>query len=96
MELLGPDGVERVGWGEGALGRLVAWEGLAVGVVAALVGAGAGLLAVSRFVGQTPEELVSAAVIAALVGVVVTVLALVVPLAALSRVPAATLLAEET
>lgn len=84
-----------VGWGEGALGRLVAWEGLVGGTVAALVGAATGLLAVSRFVGQAPEDLVSAAGIAALVGVVVTVLALVVPLAALSRLPTAVLLAEE-
>lgn len=84
-----------VGWGEVALGRLVVWEGLAIGVVAALVGAGAGLLAISRFVGEVTPVLVAVAGIAAAVGVLVTVVALAVPLTALARVPAAALLAEE-
>jgi hypothetical protein len=87
-----------VGWSAGTLGRLVAYDGLALGISGALLGAAAGVGAVAAFVG-TNEQAVAAlapAALAALAGVALTVAASVVPALLLPRlVPISALLSEE-
>ncbi|MFR9774716.1 FtsX-like permease family protein [Micromonospora sp. MS34] len=83
------------GWTDAALGRLVGYEGLLLGVLGALTGAGLGLGGAAWLVGELPAELVLVAVGVGLAGVLVTCLAALVPAALLRRLPTARLLAEE-
>ncbi|MET8351028.1 MULTISPECIES: FtsX-like permease family protein [unclassified Micromonospora] len=84
-----------VGWTDAALGRLVGYEGLLIGALGAVAGAGLGLAGAAWLVGGLPSALVLVAAAVALVGVLVTCLAALVPAALLRRLPTARLLAEE-
>ncbi len=84
-----------MGWPETALARVVAWEGLAIGVVGAVVGAALGVGLTGWFASAVPPQLLVMAGAAAMVGVAVTVTALAIPTAALRRLPTAALLADE-
>jgi putative ABC transport system permease protein len=83
------------GWTDGALGRLVTYEGLVIGVIGALVGAGVGLGGAALMVGAAPAELIVTGGATALAGVAVAGLSALVPAALLRRMPIARLLAEE-
>src|SRR4029453_2545887 len=52
----GPSRRRATGWSDAAPGRLVAYEGLIVGVLGALAGSGLGLLLVARFVPGVPAD----------------------------------------
>ncbi|MEU7751560.1 FtsX-like permease family protein [Micromonospora sp. NPDC049171] len=84
-----------IGWTDAALGRLVGYEGLLIGALGAVAGAGIGLAGAAWLVGALPTDLVLVAASVALGGVVVTCLAALVPAALLRRLPTARLLAEE-
>ncbi|MEU2613505.1 FtsX-like permease family protein [Micromonospora sp. NPDC007271] len=83
------------GWTDAALGRLIGYEGLLLGTLGALTGAGLGLAGAAWLVGELPAALVLVAATVALAGVLVTCLAALVPAALLRRLPTARLLAEE-
>ncbi|MEU4370156.1 FtsX-like permease family protein [Micromonospora chersina] len=83
------------GWTDAALGRLIGYEGLALGALGAVTGAGMGLGGAAWLVGELPAALVAVAAAVALAGVLVTCLAALVPAALLRRLPTAQLLAEE-
>ena len=83
------------GWHDGALGRLVLYEGLGIGVLGAVVGAALGLAAAATFAGGVSGSLVGVSAGTACVGVLVTGAAALVPAALLSGQPTARLLAEE-
>jgi putative ABC transport system permease protein len=87
--------IRALGWPESALGRLVVTEGAAIGLCGSLVGAAAGLAGAAEFAGQFPAQLLLAATAAGLAGVLVTVIAALVPAQLLRRMPTAQLLAEE-
>jgi ABC-type antimicrobial peptide transport system permease subunit len=82
------------GWRESHLARLVVMEGVGIGVVGALLGAGVGL-ALAVAVGGPVGRVVSAALLAALAGVAVAALASLVPALLTSRMTPPTVLAEE-
>ncbi len=84
-----------IGWGERPLGRLVAIEGIGMGAVGSVVGAALGLAGATAFTGQLPARLVVVAVAAIVIGTGLAVLAAVVPVAVLRRLPTAQTLAEE-
>jgi ABC-type antimicrobial peptide transport system permease subunit len=83
------------GWTDAALARLVTYEGLCIGVLGGLLGAGAGVAGASWLVGRTSAGLVTVGVAAGLVGVLVAAVAARVPALLLRRLPVARLLAEE-
>jgi putative ABC transport system permease protein len=83
------------GWTDSALVRLIAYEGLGIGILGGFIGATAGLLGVTRFVGQVSPGLILFAAVVAVGAAGVACLAAVVPAIALRRLPLATLLAEE-
>jgi putative ABC transport system permease protein len=83
------------GWSNRALLKLVGYEGLGMGVLGGVLGAGAGLLGVGWFVGQLSLAMVWLAVGVAAGAVVVATVAAVVPALVLRRLPLSTLLAEE-
>jgi ABC-type antimicrobial peptide transport system permease subunit len=83
------------GWTEQALSRLVAYEGLLLGSVGALAGAGLGLAAAAWLVGEVPRALLLVAAVTAAGGILLSGLAALVPTALLRRLPIARLLAEE-
>jgi ABC-type antimicrobial peptide transport system permease subunit len=87
--------IRALGWPESALGRLVVTEGAAIGLCGSLVGAAAGLAGAAEFAGQFPAQLLLAAAAAGLAGMLVTVIAALVPAQLLRRLPTAQLLAEE-
>lgn len=87
--------LQAVGWTDGALSRLVTYEGLAIGTLGAVTGAAVGLAGAAWLVGALPGFLVLVAVGTALTGVLLTGLAALVPAALLRRLPTAQLLAEE-
>lgn len=84
-----------IGWTDAALGRLIGYEGLLLGVLGAVCGAALGLGGAAWLVGDLPAALVLVASVTALVGVLVTCVAALVPGALLRRLPTAQLLAEE-
>ncbi|MDG6110024.1 hypothetical protein Daura_20905 [Dactylosporangium aurantiacum] len=84
-----------VGWSTGALGRLIANEGLGIGVAGGILGAGAGLAAASLFVGHTSADLVLVGLLAALAGTLLAGVSAALPALPLSRRPVARLLAED-
>jgi putative ABC transport system permease protein len=73
-----------VGWTERQIIALAAREGLALGVLGSLIGAGVGIALVALLGASTGSVLIAAA-IAVLGGVLVTTAALVVPLSRLGR-----------
>ncbi|MEV0807556.1 FtsX-like permease family protein [Micromonospora sp. NPDC050200] len=83
------------GWTDAALGRLVGYEGLLLGMLGALAGAGLGLGGAAWLVGELPSSLVLVAALVALAGALVTCLAALVPATLLRHLPTARLLAEE-
>ncbi|MEU5528213.1 FtsX-like permease family protein [Micromonospora chersina] len=83
------------GWTDAALGRLIGYEGLLLGVLGAFGGAGLGLGGAAWLVGELPSALVSVAATVAAAGVLATCLAAIVPAALLRHLPTARLLAEE-
>jgi ABC-type antimicrobial peptide transport system permease subunit len=83
------------GWGDGALTRLVAYEGLALGLLGALLGAGIGLAGVAWLDGTVPARLVYVAIATAAAGTLAAGVAVLVPAAILRRQEPARLLAEE-
>ncbi|WP_262283078.1 FtsX-like permease family protein [Micromonospora sp. MA102] len=87
--------LQATGWTDGMLGRLVGYEGFALGALGAVTGAGLGLGGAAWLVGDLPAALVAVAAAVALAGVLVTCLAALVPAALLRRLPTARLLAEE-
>ncbi len=84
-----------IGWGERPLGRLVAIEGIGMGAIGSVVGAALGLAGAAAFTGQLPARLVVVAVAAVVIGCGLAVLAAVVPVAVLRRLPTAQTLAED-
>jgi putative ABC transport system permease protein len=80
--------IRALGGPESALGRLVVAEGAAIGLCGSLAGA-------AEFAGQFPARLLLAAAAASLAGVLVTVVAALVPAQLLRRLPTSQLLAEE-
>ncbi len=82
------------GWGDAHLVRLVGLEGLGIGLLGSVVGAvvGAGL---SAILGVSATRIVAAGAIASLVGVLVAVVASLVPASLASRMALPTVLAEE-
>jgi putative ABC transport system permease protein len=87
--------IRSLGWRESALARLVISEGVVIGLLGSLAGAGLGLAAVAGFAGQVTSRMIAVAVAAAAIGLVVTAAAAFVPAGLLHRLPAAHLLAEE-
>ncbi|WFE51799.1 FtsX-like permease family protein [Micromonospora sp. WMMD1155] len=84
-----------IGWTDADLGRLVGYEGLALGVVGATTGAAIGLAGAGWLIGDLPEALLLVAALTALAGALVSALAALVPAALLPRLRPARLLAEE-
>ena len=87
--------IRSLGWRESALARLVVSEGVVIGLLGSLAGAGLGLVAVSWFAGQVTHRMIAVAVAAAVIGLVITAAAALIPAGLLRRLPAAHLLAEE-
>jgi ABC-type antimicrobial peptide transport system permease subunit len=83
------------GWRERQLTRLVALEGLCLGLVGGVGGALLGMLAAWAFVGSLTGTMPVVAAASALLGVAIAVGASLPPAAALRGMPTATLLAEE-
>ncbi|SCE72025.1 FtsX-like permease family protein [Micromonospora viridifaciens] len=83
------------GWDEAALGRLVTYEGLGIGLLGVLIGGAAGLGAAAWFVGAVPPQLIWAAVGTAAVGLLAAGIVALIPTLWLRRLPLRSLLAEE-
>jgi putative ABC transport system permease protein len=84
-----------IGWTDAELGRLVGYEGLALGVVGATAGAAIGLAGAGWLIGDLTGPLVLVAALAAVAGALVSAVAALVPAALLPRLRPARLLAEE-
>jgi putative ABC transport system permease protein len=82
------------GWREAHLVRMVAVEGLAIGLLGSIPGAAVGI-GLAVVVGGSPEETALAGSIAAAAGTGVTVLASLVPASLISRMTPPTVLAAE-
>ncbi|RKE10155.1 FtsX-like permease family protein [Catellatospora citrea] len=87
--------LQAAGWGDGALTRLIAYEGVLIGAAGALAGAGVGLFFVDRFAAAVPATAVAVTAAAALAGVVLSGLAAVLPALSVRRLRLSTLLAQE-
>jgi ABC-type antimicrobial peptide transport system permease subunit len=87
--------LQATGWSDAALGRLIMYEGLGIGTIGAIVGAGAGLGAAAMFVGQPPIGLLWTVAITVGVGPLLAAAAAVIPAVLQRRVPMSILLAEE-
>ena len=84
-----------VGWREGPLARLVALEGVGMGLLGSVVGAGAGLALAAAFAGTLRPALVTTAAAGIAAGTLVAAAAVLLPVAMLRRLPTARALAEE-
>ncbi len=82
------------GWRERDLGRMVALEGLGIGLLGSVAGAGAGI-GLSALVGGSPGRIVLAGVIAAVAGTAIALAAALVPASLVSRMTPPAVLAEE-
>ncbi|WP_433212556.1 FtsX-like permease family protein [Microtetraspora malaysiensis] len=82
-----------VGWRGRTLARLVLSEGAVIGLLGALVGAAAGLAAAMALTGEMPKIVVTGALSAAGLAVLLAVLASVVPAMLAQRLPLAAVLA---
>jgi hypothetical protein len=80
---------------ERALGRLVVYQGLLIGAVGALAGAGLGLAGVGIFASAVPTGLILTGVLATACGIVLAGLAALGPAVWLRRLPAVAVLAGE-
>ena len=83
------------GWGEGAMTRLVGYEGLLIGAVGSVLGAGLGVAGVAEFTDALPRDLLVTAALAAAAGTALAGLAALVPAAALRRLAPVPLLAAD-
>jgi putative ABC transport system permease protein len=83
------------GWGDGALARLVGYQGLMIGAVGSIAGACLGVAGVAAFTDALPGDLLATALLAAAVGTALAGLAALVPAAALRRLAPAPLLAAD-
>lgn len=83
------------GWSERALGRLVTYEGLGIGLVGVTIGAAGGLVGVSWFVGDLHPSLIGTTALTAVAGLLVSALAALAPALWLRHLPAAALLTED-
>jgi ABC-type lipoprotein release transport system permease subunit len=84
-----------VGWSEGAMIRLVGYEGLLIGAVGSLAGAALGLAGVARFTDALPADLIVTTALAAAAGTALAGLAALAPAASLRRLAPVPLLAGE-
>jgi putative ABC transport system permease protein len=82
------------GWHESHLARMVALEGLGIGLLGSVTGAAAGI-GLSAIVGGSPGRIVLAGIIAALTGTVVALCAALLPASFVSRMTPPSVLAEE-
>jgi putative ABC transport system permease protein len=82
------------GWRDRDLGRMVALEGLGIGLLGSVAGAGAGI-GLSALVGGPPGRIVLAGVIAAVAGTAIALAAALVPASLVSRMTPPAVLAEE-
>ena len=85
--------LQATGWTDRSLTRLIATEALWLGLLGSLTGAAAGILGASAFAGTLPHRLVLIGVLAALIGVAVTIFAAVIPSTLIGRIPTVPLLA---
>ena len=83
------------GWTDAALARLVAGEGLGLGLIGGALGAAAGLGGAAWLVGEVSTRLVVVAAATAVVGALAAGVAAIVPAVLLRRLSTARLLAEE-
>jgi hypothetical protein len=83
------------GWTAGALARLVAAEGLGIGVLGGVLGAAFGVAGAGWLVGELTAGLLTTAASAVAAGAVLATCAALVPAALLHRLPTSHLLAEE-
>jgi ABC-type antimicrobial peptide transport system permease subunit len=83
------------GWDDGALARLLAYEGLWIGALGALAGAATGVAAAALFAGALPAGLLLTALAASTCGTLLAGAAGLVPAVWLRRTPAVPLLAGE-
>jgi putative ABC transport system permease protein len=83
------------GWSEGAMTRLVGYQGLLIGAAGSITGAGLGIAGIGRFTDAVPAELLATAAIAAGVGTTLAGLAALAPAAALRRLAPVPLLAAD-
>ncbi len=83
------------GWSDRAVFQIVLVQGAAIGTLGGLGGATAGCAALARLVGALPIGLVVIAILCALAGVLVGIVAALVPAVLLRRAPIIMLLAEE-
>ncbi|MFC4041115.1 FtsX-like permease family protein [Dactylosporangium siamense] len=84
------------GWTPASLAKLVAAEGLGIGLLGGAVGAGLGVAGAAWLVGDLTGGLLTTAGSAVAAGAVLATCAALVPAALLQRLPTAQLLAEET
>jgi len=87
--------IRSFGWRESALARLVVTEGALVGALGSMTGAALALIAMAWFASQLPVRGVITAVAAGAAGIVVTIVATLLPAQVVRRMPAAQLLAAE-
>jgi len=83
------------GWTEGQLGRVVAYEGLGIGLLGSVAGAALGVGLAAAIGGGTVGGIAGAAGLAAACGVAVAMLASAIPAALISRAAPPGVLAEE-
>jgi putative ABC transport system permease protein len=83
------------GWSEGAMARLVGYEGLLIGALGSLAGAGLGLAGVAQFTDALPADLLVTTALAAAAGTALAGLAALVPAAALRSLAPVPLLAAD-
>ena len=87
--------IQASGWPEPALSRLIATEGVLIGVAGSVTGAAAGLAGAALFAGTLPARLLAAAIAAVAAGTLITAAAALLPAQLQRRLPTAHLLAEE-
>ncbi|MDI6097444.1 ABC transporter permease [Actinoplanes sp. NEAU-A12] len=84
-----------VGWTDRILNRLITTEALGMGLLGGVLGAALGLAGAALFAGRVTPALLWCAGGALAVGVVIAVLAVIVPIVMLRKLPTAQLLAQE-
>ncbi|MEV6923293.1 FtsX-like permease family protein [Dactylosporangium sp. NPDC051485] len=84
-----------VGWADAPLGRLAAYEALAIGVLGATTGVGVALGTAALLSSELTAISYAVAAAAALAGALLAVAAAILPVRSLRRLPTARLLAEE-
>lgn len=83
------------GWGGGALSRLVLSQGVGIGVLGSLLGAGVGVGLITNFAETWDPGLLRTAAYAAAAGLLAAGLAAIVPALLVRRLPVAALVAED-